>query len=206
MTEGEPAVADRVPLDFDPPVRALRALLLGITDEDLAGLTPCDDWTLGDLLAHISELTHAFTQAARKVTDDSTAARPGRPSATHLPAYWRSRLPVVLEDLAVAWRDPAAWTGTAKAAGLTMPATAMGAVAMTELVMHSWDVARATDQEYAVDPRIIDGIIETVSHGSREGIPELFGPPAEVDDEASLLEQAVALSGRDPAWRSATIH
>jgi uncharacterized protein (TIGR03086 family) len=199
-------VADRVPLDFDPPVRKLRELLLGITDDDLSGPTPCDDWTLGDLLDHISHVVHAFTQAARKVTDPSTADRPGRPSGASLPAYWRSRLPVLLEDLAVAWRDPAAWTGTAQAAGLTMPAAAMGTVAMTELIMHSWDLARSTDQEYAADPRILDVVIEMLSQGACPGVPEVFGPPVETSDEASLLDQVVALSGRDPGWRSATIH
>jgi uncharacterized protein (TIGR03086 family) len=199
-------VADRVPLDFDPPVRKLRTLLLGITDDDLTEATPCDDWTLGDLLAHISRFTHLFTQAARKVTDGSTAARAGRPSAAELPAYWRSRLPVLLEDLAVAWREPTAWTGTAQAAGLTMPATAMGTVAMTELIMHSWDLARATDQEYAADPRTLDAIIEMLSQAPCEGLVEVFGPPAEAGDEASALEQAVALSGRNPAWRPVGIH
>jgi uncharacterized protein (TIGR03086 family) len=199
-------VADRVPLDFDPPVRKLRELLLGITDDDLNGLTPCADWTLGDLLDHISLVVHAFTQAARKTTDVSTAERPGRPARTNLPAYWRSRMPVLLEDLAVAWRDPAAWTGTAQAAGLTMPATAMGTVAMTELIMHSWDLARSTDQEYAADPRILDVIIEMMSEGACQGVPEVFGPPVETGDEASVLDQVVAMSGRDPGWRSATIH
>jgi uncharacterized protein (TIGR03086 family) len=199
-------VADRVPLDFDPPVRKLRALLLGITDDDLSAPTPCDDWTLGDLLDHISQVTHTFIQAARKIADASTAARPGRPSGANLPAYWRSRVPVLLEDLAVAWRDPAAWTGTAHAAGLTLPATEMGTVAMTELIMHSWDLARSTDQEYAADPRILDVVIEMLSEGACQGMPEVFGPPVEAGDEASLLEEVVALSGRNPAWRPAAIH
>lgn len=199
-------MADRVPLDFDPPVRKLRALLLGITDDDLAGPTPCDHWTLGDLLDHISQITHTFIQAARKVTDASTATRPGRPAAANLPAYWRSRVPVLLEDLAVAWRDPAAWTGTAQGVGLTLPATEMGTIAMTELITHSWDLARATDQEYAADPRILEVVIEMLSEGAGQGVPEVFGPPVEVGPDASLLEQVVALSGRDPAWRSATIH
>jgi hypothetical protein len=34
----------------------------------------------------------------------------------------------------------------------------------------------------------------------------VFGPPVQPGVEASQLDQMVALSGRDPAWRSATIH
>ena len=195
-------MADRVPLDFDPPVRQLRALLLGIDEHDLDAPTPCPHWTLGDLLDHIIGLTYAFTQAARKMTDaPGTSGPPPQPSAANLPPHWRSRLPVLLEELSNAWKDPAAWTGTARAGGVTMPATAMGTVAMNELVMHSWDLAKATGQEYAADPRTVEVLIEMLSQGPREGTPGLFGPVVEVDGDALPIDQAVGLSGRDPGWR-----
>jgi uncharacterized protein (TIGR03086 family) len=198
-------VSDRVPMDFDPPVRQLRALLLGITEDGLDVPTPCPRWTLGDLLDHIIGLTYAFNHAARKLADaPGTSGPPPEPSAANLPPHWRSRLPVLLEDLANAWKDPAAWTGTARAGGVTMPAAVMGNVAMTELTLHSWDLARATGQEYAADPRTLEVLIEMLSQGPREGTPGLYGPVVEdIDDDASLLDQAVALSGRDPRWRSA---
>jgi uncharacterized protein (TIGR03086 family) len=198
-------VADRVPLDFDPPVRQLRALLLGVTDDDLAAPTPCTRWTLGDLLDHIIGFTYAFTQAARKQTDGATTAPP-EPSAANLPVHWRSRLPVLLEELATAWKDPAAWSGTARAGGVEMPAATMGAVAMNELTMHSWDLARSTGQEIFADPRTLEVLIEMLSQGPRDGTAGMLGPAVEAGDEATLLDQAVALSGRDPSWRPAAIH
>jgi uncharacterized protein (TIGR03086 family) len=189
-------------LDFDPPVRQLRALLLGVTDEDLTAPTPCPDWTVADLLDHIMGLSWAFAQAARKLTDaPGTAGPPPAPSGANLPPHWRSRLPVLLEELATAWKDPAAWTGTAQAGGVTMPAADMGVVAMNELVMHSWDLAQATGQEFAADPRILEALIEFLSHGPAEGTPGLFGPVVAVEDEAELLDQAVSRAGRDPFWQ-----
>jgi uncharacterized protein (TIGR03086 family) len=194
-------VADRLPLDFDPPVRQLRALLLGIDENDLTAPTPCDDWTVGDLLDHIMDFTRAFTQVAQKLTDAPGTATPAPPpSAAHLPLHWRSRLPVLLEELATAWKIPAAWTGSARAGGATMPATAAGAAAVNELTMHSWDLARATGQDFAADPRILEALIEFLSQSSGA-----FGLPVQADDEASLLGQAVALSGRDPSWRSPAV-
>jgi uncharacterized protein (TIGR03086 family) len=190
-------VADRVPLDFDPPVRQLKALLLGVDDDELTGPTPCPDWTVATLLDHLMGLSFAFTQAARKRPD----ALPPAPSAPHLPHHWRSRLPVLLEDLVTAWRDPAAWTGTAQAGGVTMPATALGTVAMSELVMHSWDLARATGQEYATDPRILETLIEFLSQGPAEGTPGLFGPVVPTPSEPTLLDQALSLAGRRSDWR-----
>jgi uncharacterized protein (TIGR03086 family) len=195
-------VADRVPLDFDRPVRQLRALLLGITDEDLTAPTPCPDWTVGDLLDHLVGLSWAFAQAAKKVTDaPGVGGPPPEPSAANLPPHWRSRLPVLLEELATAWKDPAAWTGTSQAGGVTMPAADLGVVAMNEIVMHSWDLAQATGQEVAADPRILETLIEFLSRGPADGTPGMFGPRVDSGDEPGLLEQAVALAGRDPSWQ-----
>jgi len=132
------------------------------------------------------------------------SARPDpRPAAADLSPQWRSRLPVVLEDLAIAWRTPSAWEGTARAGGVTMPAMVLGMVAVNELIMHGWDLARATRQEYAADPRLLEPLIEFLSQGPREGTPGRFGPVVEIQDEeeADLLDQAVCLAGRNPHWR-----
>ena len=82
-----------------------------------------------------------------------------------------------------------------------MPAAAMGTVAINEVTMHGWDLARATGQEYAADPRILENLIEFLSQGPAEGTPGLFGPVIPTDDEATLLDHAVALAGRNPRWR-----
>ncbi|GAA4925830.1 TIGR03086 family metal-binding protein [Actinoplanes utahensis] len=192
-------MADRVPLDFDPPVRQIRALLLGVDDRDLTAPTPCPGWPVATLLDHLMGLASAFTMAARK--RDGAGGPPPEPSAEHLSRHWRSRLPVVLADLATAWKDPHAWTGTARAGGVTMPATAMGAVAMTELVMHGWDLARATGQDYAADPRALEVLVEFLAQGPADGTPGLFGPRVPVAPEEELLAQALGMAGRDPSWR-----
>jgi uncharacterized protein (TIGR03086 family) len=187
-----------VPLDFDPPVRQLRSLLLGIDDDELAGPTPCAGWSMAALLVHIIGFTSAFTQAARKsVGTPGTDAPPPAPDPAELPVHWRSRLPVLLEELATAWREPTAWTGTARVGGGTMPAASIGAFGMNELVMHSWDLARASGQDYAADPRILEALIDLLAQ-SPEGA---FGPPIVIAEEESLLDHAVALAGRDPGWR-----
>jgi len=192
-------VADRVPLDFDPPVRKLRALLLGVDNAELIHPTPCPDWTVAVLLDHLMVLSQAYAQAARKRTDaPGTAEPPPEPSAQHLSRHWRSRLPVLLEELATAWKDPASWAGSSVVGGVTMPAVALGTVAMNELIMHSWDLAKATGQEYFADPRTLEVLIEFLAQSP----PAMVGSAVPTDDEeATLLDQALSLAGRDPAWR-----
>jgi uncharacterized protein (TIGR03086 family) len=150
----------------------------------------------------IWSLSYAFTQAARKRDDTAGAdGPPPQPSAQHLSRHWRSLLPMLLEDLSSAWKDPAAWTGTGTARGAAMPATAVGTAAMNELIMHSWDLARATGQDYAADPRTLEVLVEFLSPGPPEGVPGLFGPRVPATDEDTLLEQSLALAGRRPNWR-----
>lgn len=120
-----------------------------------------------------------------------------------LSARWREELPGVLGELAEAWRDPAAWTGMTRAGGVDLPGAVAGAVAAGELVVHGWDLARATGQEYAPDPAALRVsyafLLEAARDGSRGG--GIFAAVVPVPVDAPLLERAVGLSGRDPAWR-----
>ena len=54
------------PYDFGPSARTMAALVAGAADDQLAGPTPCPDYTVADLLDHICGLTVEFTYAARK--------------------------------------------------------------------------------------------------------------------------------------------
>lgn len=103
--------------------------------------------------------------------------------------------------MAAAWRDPTAWQGSTQAGGVTLPAEMMGVVALDELVIHGWDLARATGQPYDCDPRSAEAIIGWLSaFPDAERPKEAFGPAVTVPDDASPLDRAVGLSGRDPAW------
>ena len=58
-----------------------------------------------------------------------------------------------------------------------------------------------TGQEFAADPRILEALIDFLSEGLAEGTPGTFGPVVQIEDEPTLLEQALGLAGRDPSWR-----
>ncbi len=196
-------MAARLPLDLDPPVRQIRALLLGVDDRELIAPTPCPGWSVATLLDHVMSLAEAFTQAARKGADASGEAPPPAPSAAHLSPQWRSRLPTRLEELVTAWKEPAAWLGTARAGGVSMPAREMGMVAANELVMHGWDLARATGQDFAADPRVLTALIDFLAAGPPGGVAGLLGPhlPIDPEDADDDLPRALALAGRHPSWR-----
>jgi len=203
--------------DLDSPARRLTRLLEGVTDDHLSARTPCEAYPVGDLLDHLMGLTIAFQYAATKSTGATGSepggspgeSRPGAGSAADLHPEWRSRLPLQLNDLVAAWRDPAAWEGTTEAGGVTLPAEVMGSVVVNELVLHGWDLARGTGQPYESDADSTEACFAFTSAmsapGEEAGREGLIGPIVEVPPDAPLLHRALGLSGRDPRGPKLTI-
>jgi uncharacterized protein (TIGR03086 family) len=191
--------------DLRPATEMLARIAGGVGDHQLGAPTPCRGSTVADLLDHVDGLCQAFTAAAAK---DLEAASQG-PSAkgARLAADWRTRIPGRLARLAAAWQDDGAWAGMTRAGGLDMPAEVAGKVAVNEVVVHGWDIAAATGQDYACEPGLLRAAYEFVAPTAAQnpdGTPGLFGPPVSVPDDAPLLDRLIALTGRDPAWRPAS--
>ncbi|MGH9132923.1 MAG: TIGR03086 family metal-binding protein [Ilumatobacteraceae bacterium] len=191
-------------LDLGPATRRMADLVANVPDGMLDAPTPCPAYSLGDLLEHVGGLALAFTAAATKTGLDDTQARPG--DASRLGDGWRARIPGDLAKLAEAWRDPAAWTGMTSAGGIEMPGEIAGLVALNEVVVHGWDVAKAAGQPYDGDTASLEATRELVAQfgeSDRESGPTAaFGPVVEVPDHATLLDRVIGLNGRDPQWHS----
>lgn len=189
-------------LDLGPQARIVARLAEAVSDEQLAAPTPCPDTPVRNLLGHLLHLSIAFRDAARKDLGATTDTNPGA-TVPDLPPGWREELPKALDELADAWRDPAAWTGQTRAGGVDLPGEIAGAVAADELVIHGWDLSRALDLTHTPDlPALTSahGFLLAAAEAPDQG-DGLFGPVIEVPPQAPLLTQAVGLSGRDPEWR-----
>jgi uncharacterized protein (TIGR03086 family) len=194
-------------LDLEPAASQVVRLLDGIKDDQLGDPTPCAGTPVAGLLDHFMGLSLAFTWAARKTPppDDGGGAGAGPASAANLDPDWRTVLPQRLTTLVEAWRDQQAWEGMTEAGGVTMPAQTMGVVAVDELVLHGWDLARATGQPFSCDPAHAQAVLaftrqsaEPEQAAMREG---LFGPVVDVPEDAPTFDRALGFAGREPGWK-----
>jgi uncharacterized protein (TIGR03086 family) len=189
-------------IDLGPAARQLATIVRSVTDEQLTAPTPCPEYTVGDLLDHIGGLAKAFTWAATK---ESLAMPDMEPSGDggELGDDWRERIPADVEGLAVAWAEPAAWAGMTKAGPIEMPGEVGGLVALDEIVVHAWDVARATGQPFAADEPTLEAVqrFAAMFSGPGEDRPPIFGPEVAVAPDAPLLDRVLGMVGRDAAWR-----
>jgi uncharacterized protein (TIGR03086 family) len=174
-------------------------VVAGVRDEQLTGPTPCADMSVAALLDHLDGLTVAFRAAAQK--SPST----GGPSAdaAHLADGWRTRIPAQLDALVAAWQAPGASDGQTEIAGMGMPAAAVGLVALNEVLVHGWDLAVATGQEYRADPAAAQACFE-FGQGFAVGAPdfrdEIYGPVVPVPADAPVFDRLLGQTGRDPGW------
>jgi uncharacterized protein (TIGR03086 family) len=190
-------------VDLGPAAQRLAGLVARAEDSELAKPTPCPAYTLGDLIDHVGGLARAFTAAANKASGPLVeGAPPG--DAARLTDDWRTRIPSDLAGLAKAWQDPDAWAGMTRIAGGDSPGEIVGLVAADELTVHGWDVARATGQPYSCDPEVLAAAHKFLSMFASPDAPAgpdvAFGPSREQPADAPLLDQVVALAGRDPGW------
>lgn len=190
-------------IDLGPAVDRITTLVSSLDASQLDLQTPCPEWTLGDLLDHVGGLSLAFAAAAAKSDGDVTAQGPSA-DANLLGSDWQARVPSELSALAVAWREPDAWTGMTRAGGVELPGEVAGLVALNELVVHGWDIAQSSGQRFQSDPDTLEACHKFVagfaSGDEQADASGLFGRPVEVPDDAPTLDQLIALSGRDPSW------
>lgn len=187
--------------DLGPAAHAVAQLLDGVSDEQLAHPTPCPKYAVRELLAHLHGLSIAFRDAARKEFGPTTNTNPGA-ALPVLDDDWRTELPQRLRELPEAWQQPGAWDGDTQAGGFNFPAAIAGRVAVNELVLHGWDLARATGQEYTPGDASLQTSYELLDPAVNDpGGNEMFGPAVAVPESAPLLDRVVGLSGRRPDWK-----
>lgn len=183
--------------DLQPLADQLTRLVEGVAENDLGLPTPCADWSVSDLLLHILDLSSAFTAAAAKLPLAD-------PETYSLLPDFRARARRQLTELATAWGHPFAWAGNAEAGGVEMAASEMGVVALDELVLHGWDLARATGQSFNVsesDAAACLAFAESMGPPApAEARAGLYGPVVPISADAPVLYRLLGASGREPTW------
>lgn len=152
--------------------------------------TPCDGWVSRDVVVHLVEWVPAFLDAAGgphlTIEPDPTAD----PAAA-----WHAlddQLQAVLDD-----PELAASTIAHPQAGEHRLDDAVAMFFMGDVLLHTWDVARATGQDEALDPVVVTqmlaGMEPIADHLEASG---QYGPRVHVPDGASEQVRLLAVSGR----------
>ncbi|MDJ1138055.1 TIGR03086 family metal-binding protein [Streptomyces iconiensis] len=167
----------------------------GATGSPLNTPTPCGAWDLRALLNHwVLYTAHGLEhRALRTAVPEELAARDFAAEPD-----WAEAYAAQLDRAVAAWQAPGAWEGDIDLGGSAMQATAIASMVVKEMVLHGWDIATATGHHYDCSPELagfVLGVVEEYAEIYREY--DGFAAAAPVPENATALERALALSGRD---------
>lgn len=195
-------------------VRTATEVLSNLSEAHHGLPTPCDSMNVAELAEHV-------VMALRRVACAGRAVPPGEwptDAADVAPGRWADALAVAAHDVEEAWSDPALLVRPTALPWGTFPGAEVLGIYTSELVVHAWDLARATGQAPEWDDAAIEaalavmrGQLPTPVRGALwdevfAGLPDElraqppFADAVEVSTDAPLIDQLVAWNGRDPRW------
>ena len=176
---------------YDVLVPTLQALIGGTTTDQLDLQTPCEEWKVRDLFAH---LTGGATTFAAVVRGEEPPAEVAPPADAIVPAACSA----AIADIDEAFRSPGALDRIVATPFGEMPGEVFARLLAFDMLMHTWDLATATDRRVDLPESVVaevDGFARAAVTPDLRG-PGTFGPEVEPSAGASTLERLVAFSGR----------
>jgi uncharacterized protein (TIGR03086 family) len=158
--------------------------------DQLDNTTPCDEWTVRQLLEHTIGVVAGLGAAASGEPHDTPLELGSDPAAQFHE--------IAAANLA-AWRTPGAFDQLVDFGAGPMPGRVAAGINLLDTATHAWDIAKATGQPTQLPDDLARYALE-VSRAtiSPEIRPGRFGVEQAAPADAGPTEQLVAFLGRQP--------
>jgi len=183
-------------------VRASVDLVARAQPADLARPTPCADWTLHGLIAHMAAQHLGFAAAAAG-DGDPARWRPRRLGADPVAEY-RASAQAVLAAFAADGVLDREFPLPEFTAAPSFPGRRAVSFHFVDYVVHSWDVAKALGLEARFSPDLLEAALRVardVPDGASRLAPGSAFAPAVAAPGGPPLDRVVAMLGRCPGWK-----
>lgn len=180
---------DAVALRYAQLAQTMSETVAAVPRDRWDAASPCPDWTAREVLGHVVDL-HA------RLLTLSAAPTPSLPSVADDPVgAWEA----AADAASAALDDPevALLEFDSQLAGPTTLAAIFGTFGAVDLVVHRWDLARATGVDETIAPDDLAFVWDFVKDkGDLMRSPGGFGPALEVPVDAGEQERVLAFLGR----------
>jgi uncharacterized protein (TIGR03086 family) len=169
----------------------LREVGAGIDPSQLDRPTPCKDFTVSGVLAHMTGLASGFAPMFRGEEPPANDAESDGASET-------ARFDAAMAALLDAVQSPGALDRTIQTPGGAMPGAVFARLVAFDGLVHGWDLATSTGQRWDLD----DGLVGEVDDFARQAITDqmrdgdAFALEQPAAEDATPIERLVAFSGR----------
>ncbi|GAA2091396.1 TIGR03086 family metal-binding protein [Actinomadura alba] len=171
--------------------------IANVRPEQASSPTPCRSWDVRALVNHIVDEVHQFAVV-------TAGGERNHLGVDVIGDDWRGAYRVAAAELLAAWRRPGALDRTQKLPFGEVPAIWTVGQQITELVIHAWDICKATGQPTDLDPEPGRAALQwseenlTPQMRGNEADGHHIGPQLRVPDDAPLYDRIAAFGGRDP--------
>ena len=168
--------------------RGLTARVEGVPPGGWDRPSPCAGWRARDVVGHLAEWMPGM------FFDGAGLPRPAIPTADEDPAgAWRA----LDEALQSALDDPVT---ASRPCGPFALEEAFDRFGLPDVLVHTWDLARATGQDEALDEGEVRRLLAAMASVDEELMRGSghFGPRVEVPDDADEQTRLLAFTGRQP--------
>jgi uncharacterized protein (TIGR03086 family) len=183
-------------------VRRSVELVDTITATDLTRPTPCGDWTLAELIGHLTAQHHGFAAAARGEGADLIHWSVPEAGPDPVEAYRVAADDVIAAFAATGPDTP--FTLPEITTRMTFPARRAIGFHLIDYVVHSWDLARSLDVPVDLDDDLVLvalPIAAAVPNGpERLAAGAAFAPALDLPPASSTLDEILLRLGRSPHW------
>jgi uncharacterized protein (TIGR03086 family) len=195
-------------------VRRSVELVDAVTTHDLTKPTPCGDWTLAELIGHLTAQHHGFAAAARGDGADlahwsvpappELAERPSHPAGSDLVDAYRAASDEVIATFGALSDPDTPMTLPEITTRMTFPAVQAIGFHLIDYVVHSWDLARSLDVPVDLEDDLVRAALPialAVPNGPERLRPGAgFAPALDAGPASSTLDQILLRLGRSPDW------
>jgi uncharacterized protein (TIGR03086 family) len=170
----------------------------GIEPSQLDNPSPCDEWTVRDVLNHVTSGATMFAVCVRdgSISDERLGElMTGDSLGTDYKGSFRAASTAAMD----AFAEPGAAEKMVKLPFGEMPAGVAINIAIFDVATHTWDLAKGTGQTMQLDPEVLGAAYEL----AQAMIPDmraggLVGEEVIVAVDAPMEDRLAGLAGRTP--------
>jgi uncharacterized protein (TIGR03086 family) len=172
--------------------------LASVTADQLALPTPCAEWDVRALLNHLVGTLALYRALMTGTAPTANMAPGGLPDVDMLGADPMAAYRTGVEGV-LAVTDDDALARTHPTPLGDMPGAALCAFSTLDVLVHGWDLARATGQEPTLDPDLAEQLLAFARQAINDDMrAPRIGPEVAVAADAPATDRLVAFMGRTP--------
>ena len=156
------------------------------------GRSPCDEWDATAVVGHMLDTHRMFLGFIDEEVPPGPAAEDDPNGAW---AHVRDAMHAALADPATAGKEHEGMFGVQRWE------ESVNRFITPDVLLHTWDLARALGADDALDPAEVHEVFETAKGYPADAMRSngAFGPEVPIAEDASEQERLLAFTGRDPS-------